>query len=83
MAKRSKRNVKSMASSPANFLICDGRSFYYIPAERLGPPMVLSEGDAATVMAQIDALEELIPGSKLVAVKIVADDIPIRLTGHN
>jgi hypothetical protein len=85
MAKRSKPTPKNpdSASPLGHLLVYDGTSFYFIPAERVGPPMVVSSEDTRKILANIQKLESEVPGSRVLAVRIKPKELPIKLFGHN
>jgi hypothetical protein len=85
MAKRSKPRRKSAppASTLGHVLLYDGVAFYFVPADRISPPIHLSSEDEAMVLGRIDELEKSAPENLLVAVRFGEIEMPIKLMGHN
>jgi len=85
MAKRSK-SARASTPSPSNLghvLLFDGMAFYFVPADRISPPIYLSDDDKKMVLGKIDELEKNKSTDVLRAVRIGEEEIPTKLMGHN
>ena len=85
MAKRSKSARASTAASSnlGHVLLYDGMAFYFVPADRISPPIYVSDADKKMILAKIAELEKNKSTDLLLAVRVKEEDIPIKVTGHN